>query len=99
MTAAVSIRRALPEDAAALLRLAALDCARPLGGSVLLAEADGEPLAALARADGRVGADPFRSTEPLVALLRVRGGQVGSVGRAPGRRGLRRLRAAAHPAR
>ncbi|MDQ3936552.1 MAG: hypothetical protein M3340_18175 [Actinomycetota bacterium] len=97
MTAAVSIRRALPEDAAALLRLAALDSERPLAGSVLLAEADGEPLAALSLSDGRVVADPFRSTEPLVALLRVRGQQVG--GAAGGRRRLRRLRTAAQPAR
>jgi hypothetical protein len=72
-TGAVTIRRALPEDLAALTRLAKLDSARrPLGGAVLIAERDGLPLAAIALDDGRTIADPFAPTADLVALLRVR---------------------------
>lgn len=69
---AVTIRRAFPDDAADLARLAALDSRRPLRGDVLLAERDGRILAALSPADGRAVADPFAPTADLVALLRVR---------------------------
>jgi len=71
-TDAVVIRRAFPEDAPALARLAALDSRRPLTGDILLAERDGAILAALSLDDGRVAADPFEPTADLVALLRVR---------------------------
>jgi hypothetical protein len=70
--AALVIRGASPDDAAALERLAALDSRRPLRGSVLLAERDGQILAALGTADGRTVADPFAPTADLIALLRLR---------------------------
>jgi hypothetical protein len=68
----VSIRRAGPHDAPALCRLAALDSAAPLRGEVLVAEVDGEALAALSLADGACVADPFARTAELLALLEIR---------------------------
>ena len=44
---AVTIRRARPADATALLQLAALDEAEPLDGDVIVAEVDGELWAAI----------------------------------------------------
>jgi hypothetical protein len=66
------IRGATAADRAALMRLAALDSARPLVGQVLIAEVDGEPQAALEIATGRVVADPFRPTAHLVQQLQDR---------------------------
>ena len=87
MTGSVSIRRAGPHDAPALCRLAALDSAAPLRGEVLLAELEGEPLAALSLTDGAAVADPFRPTAGLVALLELRRGQMrGAEPRGRGRR-------------
>jgi hypothetical protein len=68
----VVIRAARGSDGDALGRLARLDSQRPLAGDVLLAEQDGELVAALA--GERVIADPFRHTADVVALLRLRGG-------------------------
>jgi hypothetical protein len=70
---ALVIRPAYPDDHAALARLAALDSRRPLptGSPVLVAERDGQLLAALSPADGRALADPFAPTADLVALLRL----------------------------
>jgi hypothetical protein len=62
------VRRATPADASALVDLAALDSARPLDGDVVVAEADGVLVAAVA-GDGRVVADPFRPTADVVAML------------------------------
>ena len=99
MTAtSVSIRRAGPHDAPALCRLAALDCALPLTGEILMAEVGGEPLAALSLSDGRAVADPFRPTAELVALLALRRDQMRAAD--PPRRGWRLLpRRAPQPAR
>ena len=44
--------------------------AEPLTGEVLLAVADGRPVAAMSVDDGRVAADPFERTGEAVALLR-----------------------------
>jgi hypothetical protein len=66
------IRTATTDDADGLRRLAELDSQRPLGGSVLIGELDGTPAAAIALADGRVVADPFRPTAHLVASMRTR---------------------------
>jgi hypothetical protein len=66
------IRLATDEDAAVLGRLAQLDSQRPLRGRALIGEIDGTPAAAVSLADGRVIADPFRNTVPLVSYLRVR---------------------------
>ena len=70
---ALVIRPAYPDDHAPLARLAALDSRRPLptAGPVLVAERDGQILAALSPADGRAIADPFSPTADLVALLRL----------------------------
>jgi hypothetical protein len=80
----VALRLAHADESAAVERLAALDSVAPLEGPVLLALADGEPVAALALDDGRVAADPFAPTATAVELLQVRA-----------RQGGRRLRAAA----
>lgn len=66
------LRAARPTDETVLRRLAALDSTRPLQGNALVAEVDGEPVAAIGLADGRVVADPFRRTADAVELLRVR---------------------------
>ena len=72
----MTIRLALPADAAALRDLALLDSApRPLAGDVLVAESAGALVAALSLDDGRAVADPFRPTADVVALLRVRAAQ------------------------
>jgi hypothetical protein len=68
----VTIRLAVPKDAAVLRRLAVLDSAAPLRGDVLLAEADGVPLAAISVRTGLVAADPFQHTTAAVHLLRLR---------------------------
>ncbi len=76
----ISIRPAQDGDRPLLRRLAALDSAEPLSGDVLLAEADGEVVAALSLADGRAVADPFRHTADLVELLRTRARLMGAPG-------------------
>jgi len=88
----VVIRAARGSDGNALEDLARLDSQRPLAGEVLVAEQDGRMVAALA--GDRIIADPFRPTDDVIALLRLRSG------RTPQRRGhgarvrLPRLRAA-----
>jgi hypothetical protein len=75
-TDAVTIRRARPADATALLHLAALDEAEPLGGvdaeEVLVAEVDGVLWAALDLGSGRRISDPFRPAGEARALLDLR---------------------------
>jgi hypothetical protein len=66
-------------------RLAALDSKTLAPGGVLVAEADGRPLAALSLIDGQVAADPFAFTIQLVALLEQHATQL------PERAGIRRL--------
>jgi hypothetical protein len=72
----IVIRRADASDARALTRLAALDSApAPLAGpDVLIAEVDGQPVAAVHA--GRAIADPFRHSAAVVDLLHVRAAQV-----------------------
>jgi hypothetical protein len=72
----IVIRPADASDARALTRLAALDsAAAPLAGpDVLIAEVDGQPVAALHH--GEAIADPFRPTASVIELLRLRAGQV-----------------------
>jgi hypothetical protein len=67
----IQIRAAQASDGPTLTRLAALDSAPVPFGPVLLAEVDGEPLAALDLRDGAVVADPFKRTAELVQLLKV----------------------------
>jgi hypothetical protein len=68
----ILLRRSARRDAADLDRLAALDGARRPAGDLLVAEVDGEILAALPFDGGRAIADPFRPTADLVALLGAR---------------------------
>jgi hypothetical protein len=81
----VTVRRATDADVMALTRLAALDSAAIPAAPVLLAEVDGEPLAALSLVDGAVAADPFHRTADLVALLCVRAAQLEAQPRLGGR--------------
>jgi hypothetical protein len=64
------------DDAAALAALAQLDSAEPLELPVIVAERDGELLAALSLADASVIANPFHPTAELLALLRIRARQL-----------------------
>jgi hypothetical protein len=89
MDSSVTLRFGFPDDSGALARLAVLDSSEPLAMPVLLAEVGGELHAALSLADGRVVADPFRSTVALVDLLRARSLQLDP---AVPRRSLRRPR-------
>src|SRR5687767_556728 len=72
---AIAIRRAGDRDRRALARLAALDSAHEPRGTVLLAEVDGEPWAALSLDDGHAVADPFRRSASVLDLLRTRAAQ------------------------
>jgi hypothetical protein len=71
------IRAAGPGDEAAVKRLAQRD-SRPLrhASTVLLAELDGELLAALPLDGGDAVADPFHPTVELVGLLKLRAAQL-----------------------
>ena len=88
----VVIRAARGSDGHALERLARLDSQRPLTGPVLLAEQDGELVAALS--GDRAIADPFRPTADLVALLRAHSGRTRRDRGHLGRGRVPRLRAA-----
>ncbi|HWI08194.1 MAG TPA: hypothetical protein VNT54_11845 [Solirubrobacteraceae bacterium] len=95
---AVAIRRARAADATQLCDLAALDCADPLEGPVLVAVVEGRIWAALGLDDDRVVADPFLPTACVVELLRMRVRQLHAAeGRSRGgllpRRIVRRARA------
>ena len=73
----MTIRRARPDDAHRLADLAQLDSARPLrGDEILVAEADGVPVAALEVFTGRSVADPMVPSAGAVDLLRVRAEQL-----------------------
>jgi hypothetical protein len=76
-TEAVLIRRATPADSAGIRTLALLDDKRMPTGPFLVGEIDGELVAARSLSTGTVVADPFRLTSDIVAMLRVRGDQVG----------------------
>jgi len=74
----VEIRLAGPADAPALSRLSELD-SRPadaLHGDVLLAEVQGDPVAALSLEDDLLVAHPFRHTKPLAQMLTLRAHQL-----------------------
>lgn len=78
METSIVIRTSRSEDERELLRVASLDSARALSpeDEILVAEMAGDLVAALDLADGRVIADPFRPTAPLVDLLRMRAAQL-----------------------
>jgi hypothetical protein len=73
---ALTIRRANGADAYALHRLAQLDSADAPVGDMIVAESDGELLAAVPVDGGRAVADPFRRTADIVKLLRTRAAQL-----------------------
>ena len=73
--AEIALRHALPADDAKLSRLAHLSGRRLRGEAILVAEADGEVLAA-ADEQGTVISDPFRVTVDIVELLRLRADQL-----------------------
>lgn len=92
----VLIRAARGSDGKAIDRLAALDSAQVPAGSLLVAEADGRIVAAIATATGDAIADPFLPTADVLALLRLRAAGARSHGRriptgrrSPARRGVR----------
>jgi hypothetical protein len=94
---AITIRPAVPGDAAGLARLAALDCAPMPVGAALIADANGRLRAAMSSRDGASIADPFHPTAGTVQLLVARAGQLCAELR---RRGiLSRLLRAASPRR
>jgi hypothetical protein len=68
----ITIRRAVPADAPALRRLAALDGARVPDGVLLVAEVGGALRAALSATTGEHVSDPFSPTADLVELLAAR---------------------------
>jgi hypothetical protein len=70
-TVTVAIRPAYPDDEAAVRRLAALDSAAVPPAPFLVAEIEGELLAALSLTSGRAIADPFHPTLHIVAMLRA----------------------------
>ena len=72
----VTVRLAQDGDFRALVRLAALDSTEPLEGPALLAEVDGEAVAAIPLGGGAAIADPFRRTTAVVALLELRAAQL-----------------------
>jgi hypothetical protein len=73
----VTLRFGVQADAKRLARLAALDSAEPLARPILLAEVDGQLLAALGLCDGLVIADPFHPTADVIDLLRARAQHLG----------------------
>ena len=68
----VLIRAARGSDGDALEHLAALDSATVPAGSLLVAEADGRVVAAIATSTGEAIADPFLPTADVIALLELR---------------------------
>jgi len=74
----VTLRICGDGDERALGRLARRDTAAPLEGTIMAAEIEDEPLAAICLETGRVVADPFSHTAGLVDLLRARAAQLES---------------------
>jgi hypothetical protein len=84
----VLLRAARADDDADLIRLAALDSARPLDGPALVAEENGAIVAALCLSTGRAVADPFVPSLHLVELLRHHAARLRAPSPAPRRRRL-----------
>jgi hypothetical protein len=71
-SAPITIRRATDDDARALDRLARLDSQRLPAGPHLIAAIDDVPVAAVSLSSGRMVANPFAATAPVVGLLQER---------------------------
>jgi hypothetical protein len=69
--APVTVRRFVERDIDAIQRLAALDEKPIPSGGVLVAEQEGELVAALPLDGGQALADPFKPTADVVELLKV----------------------------
>jgi hypothetical protein len=67
-----TIRSVRPGDENLMRRLAQLDSAPALSGHPLIAEVDGEAVAAYSPEEDRAVADPFRHTAAAVELLEAR---------------------------
>jgi hypothetical protein len=78
--AAILLRMAAAGDAAALRRLAERDCAPIPQAPLLVAEADGELVAAISLHDRACIGDPFSHTKAILDLLAVRAGQLSDRG-------------------
>jgi hypothetical protein len=72
----VTLRLCTVQDDPALERLAQLDNRTLAVGRFIVAEVDGELVAAVSMAGGATFADPFRKTAHLVPLLRARARQL-----------------------
>ena len=98
----VLIRAARGSDGADLERIAEMDSTHVPAGSLLVAEADGRLVAAIASSTGEAIADPFLPTADVVALLELRaaGAHAPRSRRSHGRRrsGARRMRMGGHAA-
>ena len=73
---AITIRRGQPADGPALARLEALAERRLPDAPLLVAEVDGELVAAAPEAGGTVVSDPFKVTLDVAELLRLRSSQL-----------------------
>ena len=67
----LTVRAAIPADAARLRTLAELDSAMVPGGELLIAEEDGRLMAALSLESGECVADPFAPTAAIIEALRA----------------------------
>ena len=83
MTRAVTVRLAADGDRSSLEGLARLDAASVPAGLILVAEFDGELVAALSLENGRAIADPFRHTDEVVRELER---EAAELSRSPSRR-------------
>jgi len=66
-----TIRLSSTDDDDGLARLGAVGSSAPRG-AVVVADVDGSPVAAVGLADGRVAADPARSSPAILTALRLR---------------------------
>jgi hypothetical protein len=72
----LTIRHAMPSDAAALEQLATLDSSRPLRSPVLVGEVGDELWAAVSTEDLAVISDPFRPSAEIARVLLERARQL-----------------------
>ncbi len=77
-TASIAIRPARQDDYVALWSVASLDSAVVPPEPLLVAETDGEIVAALSLESGEAIADPFQRTAEAIALLEARADQLRS---------------------
>jgi hypothetical protein len=80
------VRAATADDDASIRVLARLEDRRLPAGPFLVAEVDGEVVAALSIETGVALADPFRRTADLVAMLELRAARLGEARRQEARR-------------